>query len=220
PERAAGRLPPKTLEIELLPRGDGRLAVLSGEATMLSRVARSLALRDFLGSAGWGAASRRRFVGDASARFYETVNLAGEAPRVLMDAPPLEPGPPVRGGKTYVEIAHTARSTDAFLAIGKVLAEAGIAVPAIYADDPQRGFVLLEHLGSGTFLDGGNPVRERYVAAAELLAFMHVRRWSRDIEVRPGVSYRVPPFDREAMAIEVELLLDWYVPFATGKPAG
>jgi len=30
----------------------------------------------------------------------------------------------------------------------------------------------------------------------------------------------VPPFDRDAMMIEVELLVDWYVPYATGRPAG
>ena len=30
----------------------------------------------------------------------------------------------------------------------------------------------------------------------------------------------VPPFDRDAMMIEVDLLVDWYVPYATGRPAG
>ena len=220
PERAAGRLPATALTVELLPEGEGRLARLSGAGAVLDRFARSLAMRDFLGSAGWGEASRRRFVGDASARSYETVTLAQEAPRVLMNAPPLVLGPPVRGSKAYAEIAHTARSIAAFVAVDKELAQAGVSVPEIFADDLDRGFALLEHLGSGSFLDAeGRPVAERYAAAAELLAFMHARRWSRDIEVRPGVRHQVPPFDRDAMMIEAELLVDWYLPAIAGMPA-
>ena len=220
PERAADRLPASTLAIELLPEGDGRLARLSADRTVLDRFARSLAMRDFLGRAGWGDASRRRFVGDASARSYETVRLGAAAPRVLMNAPPLVLGPPVRGTKAYVEIAHTARTIAAFVAVDRELAQAGVAVPRIFADDLDRGFALLEHLGSGSFLDGeGKPVADRYVAAAELLAFMHARSWSYDIELHPGARHRVPPFDRDAMTIEAELLVDWYVPAVTGAPA-
>jgi tRNA threonylcarbamoyl adenosine modification protein YjeE len=220
PERAAGRLPQTALTVELLAEGEGRLARLSGEKAVLDRFARSLAMRDFLGQAGWGGATRRRFVGDASARSYETVRLDGEPPRVLMNAPPLVLGPPVRGDRAYAEIAHTARTIAAFVAIDKALAEAGVSVPRIFADDLDQGFALLEHLGSGNFLDGeGKPVAERYAAAAELLAFMHARNWSRDIAVRPGVRHRVPPFDRDAMMIEAELLVDWYVPAVTGAPA-
>jgi aminoglycoside/choline kinase family phosphotransferase len=95
-----------------------------------------------------------------------------------------------------------------------------VSVPQILADDLDRGFALLEHLGSGNFLDdAGKPVADRYAAAAELLAFMHARTWSYDIEIRPGVRHEVPPFDRDAMVIEAELLVDWYVPAVTGAPA-
>ena len=34
-------------------------------------------MRDFLDAAGWGEAARRHFTGDASARSYEIVTLAG-----------------------------------------------------------------------------------------------------------------------------------------------
>ncbi len=220
PERAAGHLPTTAVTVELLAEDEGRLARLSGDETALARFARSLAIRDFLAGAGWGEARRRRFVGDASARSYEIVSLGNEPPRVLMNAPPLVLGPPVRGDKAYAEIAHTARTITAFIAIDKVLAEAGVSVPQILADDLDRGFALLEHLGSENFLDGaGKPVAERYTAAAELLAFMHTRRWSYDIEVRSGVRHRVPPFARDAMMIEAELLVDCYVPAVTGAPA-
>ena len=40
------------------------------------------------------------------------------------------------------------------------------------------------------------------------------------LEAAPGVFHDVPPFDRDAMMIEAELLVDWYVPYATGRPAG
>lgn len=219
-ERAEDRLPHGTVTVELLPESDGRLARLTGDEAVMRRFSRSLALREFLAGAGWGEASRRRFLTDASARAYEIVRKQGHAPRVLMDSPPLVLGPPLRGGRSYAEIVHTARNLTAFIAIGKALAEAGVSVPEIYADDLEQGFALLEHLGSGRFLDdGGRPVADRYVAAAELLAFMHRRRWPQEIEVRPGVRHVVPPFDRDAMMTEAELLVDWYVPAMSGAPA-
>src|SRR5690606_28794989 len=62
PERAVGRLPASTLTVALEPHGEGRLARLAGEGPLFERVVRSLAMRDFLGSADWGQATRRRFV--------------------------------------------------------------------------------------------------------------------------------------------------------------
>ncbi len=108
-----------------------------------TRIARSLAMRDFLAEAGWGEAERRYFTGDASARSYETVTLAGEEPRVLMNSPRLVLGPPVRDGKPYAEIAHTAQSVAAFVAIDRALAKGGVAVPEIFAGDLDRGFLLI-----------------------------------------------------------------------------
>ncbi|TGP83772.1 bifunctional tRNA (adenosine(37)-N6)-threonylcarbamoyltransferase complex ATPase subunit type 1 TsaE/phosphotransferase, partial [bacterium M00.F.Ca.ET.222.01.1.1] len=39
------------------------------------------------------------------------------------------------------------------------------------------------------------------------------------MEAAPGVFHDVPPFDRDAMLIEADLLVDWYVPWISGKPA-
>lgn len=217
PERAADRLPGAAVTVELASRGEGRLARLSGQGATFERVARSLAIRAFLGRSGWGEAQRRHFTGDASARSYEIVALPGLAPRVLMNSPVLVMGPPVRDGKPYAEIAHTARSVTAFVAIDKALRAAGVSVPEIHARDLDKGFLLLEHLGSGNFLDGeGKPVAERYAAAAELLAAMHARRWPGRMEAAPGIFHDVPPFDRDAMMIEADLLVEWYVPAVTG----
>lgn len=220
PDRAEGSLPASTVLVVLEHRGDGRLARLSGDGVAIERVARSLAMRDFLAGYGWGQARRRHLTGDASARSYETVTLEGHAQRILMNSPELALGPPVRDGKSYAEIAHIARTVAAFVAVDHALAERGVSVPEIHAQDLDRGFLLIGHLGSGNFLDAeGKPVAERYAAAAELLAMMHGRKWPCRLEAVPGVFHDVPPFDRDAMMIEAELLVDWYVPTVTGKPA-
>ncbi|EXL09434.1 tRNA (adenosine(37)-N6)-threonylcarbamoyltransferase complex ATPase subunit type 1 TsaE [Aquamicrobium defluvii] len=219
PERAGSRLPRAAIAVELVHEGEGRRGHISGSGEAMARIGRSLAMRAFLADAGWGSAQRRHLTGDASARSYETVRLEG-AQRILMNSPPLVMGPPVRDGKPYAEIAHTSKTVAAFVAIDKVLREAGICAPEIYAQDLDNGFLLIEHLGSAGVLDEArNPIAERYAAAAELLADMHGRPWSARIELAPGVIYEVPPFDRDAMLIEVDLLVDWYVPAVTGKPA-
>lgn len=219
PERAEAYLPKTSVLIELVHDGDGRLARLSGQGAAFERAERSLAMRDFLDQAGWGDAQRRHFVGDASARSYEIVSLAGHAPRVLMNSPRLVLGPPVRDGKPYALIAHTAQSVSAFVAIDRALLAGGVSVPEIHAQDLDQGFLLIEHLGAEGFLDGyGEPVAERYAAAAELLAMMHGKTWPARMEAAPGVFHDVPPFDRDAMMIEADLLVDWYVPMVTGSP--
>ncbi|MBX3581748.1 MAG: tRNA (adenosine(37)-N6)-threonylcarbamoyltransferase complex ATPase subunit type 1 TsaE [Rhizobiaceae bacterium] len=219
PDRAGTRLPAGTVWLELAQHGDGRLMRMEGSGSFFERIERSFAMRDFLSAAGWGNATRRHFSGDASARSYEVVAKPGEQPRVFMNSPRLVLGPPVRDGKPYAEIAHTAQTVTAFVAIAWVLAEAGVSVPEIFAQDLERGFLLIEHLGDGNFLDNGRPVADRYAAAAELLADLHRCQWPREIALEEGVNYTIPLFDRDAMMIEVDLLPDWYIPFRTGSPA-
>jgi tRNA threonylcarbamoyl adenosine modification protein YjeE len=220
PERATDAMPATSLRIAFQHEGDGRRVIVKGDGPAFDRVARSLAMRDFLAASAWGSAHRARFIGDASARAYETVTLEGHAPLVLMNSPRLALGPPVRDGKPYAEIAHTAQTVAAFAAIDRALAAGGVTVPAIVAQDLDQGFLLLEHLGSGAFLDpSGKPVADRYAAAAELLAMIHGKQWDDRLEAASGVVYQVPPFDRDALMIEVDLLLAWYVPAVTGAPA-
>ncbi|MEQ1951539.1 tRNA (adenosine(37)-N6)-threonylcarbamoyltransferase complex ATPase subunit type 1 TsaE [Mesorhizobium sp. CN2-181] len=220
PDRAGGRLPATAISIVLSHEGDGRRAVMSGAGPAFDRVARSLAIRDFLGTAGSGEARRVPFPGDASARAYETIHAENQPPRVLMNSPRLVLGPPVKDAKPYAVIAHTAQTVAAFVAMARALRERGVAAPEVLASDLDRGFLLLEHLGSGNFLDAeGRPAAERYAAAGALLATLHGQPWPERLEVAPGVVHDVPPFDRDALMIEVELLLDWYVPWKTGSPA-
>lgn len=216
--RAGERLPRDIIRMSLTQCEQGRLATIVSSGPVSGRLIRSLEKRDFLVRSGRAEANRAIFAGDASARAYETATIAGEPTRVLMDSPPLILGPPVRDGKAYAEIAHTARSVAAFVGLDHALLEAGVRVPEILAADLDRGFLLLEHLGSGSFLDGnGKPVPERYAAAAELLAMIHVKQWSARMEAGKGIVHIVPPFDRDAMLIEADLLIEWYWPALIGR---
>src|SRR5690606_21782842 len=88
----------------------------------------------------------------------------------------------------------------------------------IYAADLDRGMLLVENLGSVGVIDAERrPIPERYIASAQLLADMHACNWPRRIEVAEGVVHDVPFYDRGALAIETELLFDWYLPHVTGK---
>jgi tRNA threonylcarbamoyl adenosine modification protein YjeE len=220
PERAVGRLPSRAIIIRLAEKDRGREVFIEGSGPVHDRIARSLAARDFLAEHGWSEARRTPLAGDASARAYETVNLAGHPRRLLMNSPPLVLGPPVRDGKPYAVIAHSAQTVAAFAAIDKALLDAGICVPRIDAADLDRGFLIIEHLGDGAFLDAaGRPVPARYEAAARLLSEIHAERWPDTMETGYGPVHHLPPFDRDAMLIEAELLIDWYVPYITGAPA-
>ena len=216
PERAGDHLPQDHVSIRLEQDGDGRQVHLSADGPAAGRLARSLAIRQFLSDAGWGDATRRFLTGDASARAYESVALAGQT-RVLMNAPRMPDGPPIRDGLPYSQLAHLAEDVVPFIAIAKALRDEGFAAPEIFAQDLDAGFLLTEHLGAAVFLDGdGKPVLERYCEAARLLAAMHGCAWPREIAVADGVTHRIPDYDRRAMQVELDLVPSWYIRYATG----
>ncbi|MDP3898499.1 MAG: tRNA (adenosine(37)-N6)-threonylcarbamoyltransferase complex ATPase subunit type 1 TsaE [Mesorhizobium sp.] len=218
PERAAGRLPVDAIAIELAHEGDGRKATIEAPIAAMKRIRRSLDIRDFLDAAGMAGATRTFLLGDASTRAYETAAIDGLATRILMNAARQPDGPPIRDGKPYSRIAHLAESVTPFVAIGRALKAHGFSAPDIYAQDLDRGLLLIEHLGDGSLLDAqGLPVAERYIAAAELLAAIHAIDWPRDMEAAPGVAHHLPDYDHAALSIETELLLDWYLPAETGR---
>lgn len=206
-----------TLHLEVAP-GGGRRAVVSAAAETSLRLSRSLGIRRFLQGAGHARARRLPFRGDASARRYEHVE-APDGPLVLMDAPRLARGPVLRDGRTYAEIAHIAQDVAPFVALAKALGAKGFSVPQIHAVDPDAGLVLLEDLGDEGILDAdGRPVPERYEAAARCVALLHAEPFEPEIGTKDR-PYRVPDFDRDAMAVEVSLMVDWFLPRLTGRPA-
>ena len=220
PDKGGDRIPSDAIHIELTDAGEGREATIRASGSAQDRIRRSLEIRAFLAEAGKATAHRTFLMGDASTRAYEVVRDSDGPAQVLMNAPQQTDGPPIRNGKPYSQIAHLAESVKPFVAIADTLKARGIAAPQIYQQDLDAGLLLIEHLGSVAFLDQhGAPVRARYEMAAELLALVHRDKWPSDIAAASGVRHRIPPYDRRAMLIETELVLDWYVPFIVGAEA-
>ena len=223
PQNAATSLPTAAITVTLSETaGGGRSAIIQANPETEARLRRSLQLRRFLGTAGWGLAARACFVEDASTRRYETAVLAGNPPRLIMDAPEQPDGPPIKDGKPYSRIAKLSESVVPFVAVDHVLREHGFSAPEIYAADLKSGFLLIENLGNDGIADSDrHPIPDRYEAAIELLANVHELDWQSRINGPFGARHEIPPYDLEAMLTEVHLLFDWYMPAITGcEPNG
>ena len=219
PEKAASALAGPAIRIALLMKDEGRVAVIeAGDAE--DRIMRSLALRGFLARSGHGSALRRPFAGDASPRVYELIADETGNDLVVMDQREAPAGPPVWNGKPYRDVAHTTNPTvHPFVAIDTALIANGFAAPRILHSDLDRNFLILEHLGNGSFLDeNGKPLIDRYCFAAEVLADIHMAGIG-PVVSGGGVSWTVPQFDRDALMIEALLALDWYLPYRLGRAA-
>ncbi|MGY2439092.1 aminoglycoside phosphotransferase family protein [Pseudomonas sp. SDO52101_S400] len=136
---------------------------------------------------GWGAvppATLTAASSDASFRRYFRWEGAGRS-FVVMDAPP-----PQENCKPFVDIAF-------------LLAKSGINVPKIYAEDLDRGFLLLNDLGNKTYLDvidSENADALFSDALQVLLAFQQL----------PMVA-PLPSYDVALLRRELELFPEWYV---------
>ena len=223
PENGAGELAPADIEITIREQAqdqpESRFIEITGEGKAVAVIGRSLAIRAFLDARWEAGIHRSRLQGDASARSYETVSDGGEA-RILMNAPRQPDGPAIRDGKPYSQIAHLAEDVSAFAGVAAILEKAGLAVPDLYACDLEDGLILLEDLGGGLIIDQNRePIPERYLASAEVLAAFHRKPVVAEHRLENGTVHRVPPYDRAAMLIETELLIDWYLPRYRGQPA-
>ena len=121
---------------------------------------------------------------DASFRRYFRWEGAGRS-FVVMDAPP-----PQENCKPFVDIAF-------------LLAKSGINVPKIYAEDLERGFLLLNDLGNKTYLDviDSENADDLFKDALQaLLAFQQL----------PMVA-PLPSYDVALLRRELELFPEWYV---------
>ena len=222
PDRAAGFLPADRLDVALtLSPAQGstfRDARITGYGSFAARVERILAIRRFLEDNGFGTATRRRIQGDASTRCYERLTLKG-ATYIFMNAPKRPDGPPVRDGKPYSQIAHLAEDVTPFIALALGLRARGFSAPAIFAADRAAGLLVIEDLGDDLLVAGepAAPIEARYAAAVDLLAALHRERLPEALPVEAGVDYRLPRYDLEALLIETELLLDWYLPKLEAK---
>jgi aminoglycoside/choline kinase family phosphotransferase len=141
---------------------------------------------------GWGAvppATLTAASSDASFRRYFRWEGAGRS-LIVMDAPP-----PQENCKPFVDIAF-------------LLAKSGINVPKIYAEDLERGFLLLNDLGTKTYLDviDSENADDLFKDALQaLLAFQQL----------PMVA-PLPSYDVALLRRELELFPEWYVKHELG----
>lgn len=218
-ERAGSALPAERLDVRLsIPAdgGDRRTIELCGFGAVAMRIARARGVTDILRAAGWQDAKREFMLGDASTRAYERLTKPDGARAILMISPPRPDGPPVRYGKPYSAIAKLAENIRPFVAIDHALRAEGLSAPEIFAADLTSGFAVLEDLGPGGVVDDNGPIRERYAEAAAALAQIHARPRADTIAMDDGSLYRIPPYDLDALLIEIELLVEWYAPHIAG----
>ncbi len=223
-ERLAGGLPAERLEVTLAFDPDAgpdyRIAEFRPRGQLMTtRFKAARAVEQMLEQAGWADARRVAMYGDASSRAYERLTDPRGRTAILMIAPPRPPGPPLRFGKTYAEIAKLSTDIRAFLAVGEGLRALGYSTPRIYAHSVAEGLALIEDFGAETIVDASGVNPSRYAEAAALLADLHMRDLPRELMFE-GEVHAFPVYDLDAMLIEVELALDWYAPaIARGAPS-
>ena len=220
PERAGSLLPKTVIHLQLTDADEGRQAQIDGPQGAMERISRTLAIRAFLTANNLELAHRSWFQGDASTRTFERVDTADGRSAILMDHPEKPDLSPVINGRSYRQTARISWTVTPFIAIANALRQHGFAAPEIITQDLDQGLLLMEDLGAGKIVDeDGLPITERYCAAGKLLAKLHVTRFDRDLPVNKGLSYHLPPYDRDAMMIEARLMLDWYMPVRLARDA-
>jgi hypothetical protein len=164
---------------------------------------RQAAMADFLAASGWPGVAPAPLAGDASFRRYYRL-ADGTRRAVLMDAPP-----PVEDVRPYVAVAA-------------MLRRLGLSAPRIHAEDPARGFLLIEDFGDDLYtrlLDpgtaavaaGGADEAALYALAIDTLIALHRA-------VAASGLPALPPYDETRLIAEAALLVDWYAPNVLGAP--
>ncbi len=215
PEKMGANLPAHrldvTLELSMRNGREQRGATLTAYGAMVARFNAWRQIGAFLMDAGFDDAERVTVQGDASGRRYERL-ITPDGSAILMIAPPRIDNKLLRQGRSYLQIAHLSETVHAFSAIAKALRAKGFRAPAIIAESLDQGLLVTEDLGSDGITDANGPIPERYIATAETLADIHAVDWPDETPVDETRTHKLLAYDLEAYLIEVELLLDWYIP--------
>src|SRR5262245_13183854 len=225
PDRVGELLPENRYEIELAQLGNGqaRRLTVRGLGSAGARLERIGELMAFLArQERWRGARIGYLQGDASTRSYARLFAEGGT-AILMDAPIVPDGPPIRGGKSYSRIARLAENmVRPFAAVGATLRDAGLSTPAVEAFDLDKGILLIEDLGDRLFtceVAAGTLQSELWRAAVDALVRLRSVPRPASLPLPDGTHYTLPRRDRAAFEIEIELMLDWYWPALKGGPA-
>src|SRR5699024_9504826 len=121
---------------------------------------------------------------DASFRRYFRVTTAKGTTFILMDAPPER------------------ENSAAFVKVAALLRAVEVAVPHIHAVDLNKGFMLLEDLGSETWLSAltKNDARAWFSKAIDAL-----------LQMQQADADELPLYDEALLQFELDLFTDWYL---------
>ncbi|QBB69661.1 aminoglycoside phosphotransferase [Pseudolysobacter antarcticus] len=124
---------------------------------------------------------------DASFRRYLRLSVAGSPTRIVMDAPP----------------ATEKLNTPIWLDVATRLRSAGLNTPEVFAQDLERGFLLISDLGARPYLDELNEktVDQLYADALAALLSMQTKI----------SSEQLPPFNEAWLTMELELMPQWFL---------
>jgi len=160
-------------------------------------VERETHIERFLNQAGWSDAKREKLPGDASFRRYVRLHGPEKRRALLMDAAPPQ------------------ENVRAYLAIARLLRGMGLGSPAVFNQDAENGLLLIEDLGDDTYtrlLAQGAAEEPLYALAVDVLIEL-TRRF------KPSAAPFLGPYDDEKLLNEAALLVDWYWPAVSDKPA-
>jgi N-acetylmuramate 1-kinase len=124
---------------------------------------------------------------DASFRRYFRIWRPDGVTRIVMDAPPEQ------------------EDVAPYLKVSELLARCAVHVPQVEASDVRRGFVLLEDLGSISYLSqlqADADVEALYQDA--LAALLRIQIGGRELHGQ------LPRYDRQVLAREMELMPQWF----------
>ena len=124
---------------------------------------------------------------DASFRRYLRVTKTSGLDLIVMDSPP--------------DLENNA----AFVHVQQLMAQAGLRVPAVLANDATHGFLLLSDLGSHTLL-GSLPLPADSLHQHLMSALDQLVMWQS--ATTPGA---LPAYNTEVLRRELELFPTWYV---------
>ncbi|MDI4634798.1 phosphotransferase [Pelomonas sp. V22] len=131
---------------------------------------------------------------DASTRRYLRMQQQGGGSVIVMDAPP------------------DCNDVRPFVAIARHMADCGLRVPAVLAENAERGFLLLGDLGTQTYLQAllaATPAEADRLMRAAIQALI---QWQ-----QRGDATRLPAFDESFVRRELQIFVDWCVQHHYGK---
>ncbi|MEJ6005883.1 phosphotransferase [Paucibacter sp. AS339] len=131
---------------------------------------------------------------DASARRYLRIGTNDGASFIIMDAPP------------------EAGDCRPFIQIAAHMAECGLHAPKVYAADAAQGFLLLEDLGSLTYLQALKAATPAEADRLMRAATQTLLQWQLKVDAE-----RLPLYDEAFIRRELQIFVDWCVQREYGR---